>query len=461
MKKTIAVVLAMMLVMSMGLTVFASVDVDRFDGMDVYNLTEDGEAQIGFWLANVYQAGDWVALSEGNYVAATFTAEKAFSSIAIPFWSGDPNTFAGITPTDVEFALFKAVEGNLGEDYKSENAVVLLNKTCDHDEVDFIWTFDQQPAGRYCIRITQLTEEGGYIVIAQGDPADDDAEFDIDNVMKNTTMQEGLALTIIYGDPVTPVDPTEAPATPTPVPADQLYYLYDKDVTVNTGWWLHPVAEGSSIDVNFETTSGFSGFNFFAYCCEIYVPMDLVLLDEDENEVWTGSASCKSNAPYTVDMGKTFGPGIYTLSFVGGDVSEIEEDTWFVLGSSQLNEELGDEYVTVVGGLTNDSTGPAPYISLIKGEVDPNATEQPTAEPTAAPTEAPTAAPTAAPTEAPKATDEPAATEAPKPTEDAGNKSNEEKKGPNVGLIIGIVAAVAVVAAVVIVIATKAKGKKK
>lgn len=275
-------------------------------------------------------------------------------------------------------------------------------------------------------------------------------------------MQEGLALTIIYGDPITPAEPTEAPATPTPIPEDQLYYLYDKNVTVNTGWWLHPVAEGSSIDVNFETTSGFSGFNFFAYSCEIYVPMDLVLLDEDENEVWTGSVSCKSNAPYTVDMGKTFGPGIYTLSFVGGDVSEIEEDTWFVLGSSQLNEELGEEYVTVVGGLTNDSTGPAPYISLIKGEFDPNATEQPTAEPTAAPTAAPTAEPTTAPTEAPKVTDEPApATDAPVVTEDAGNKSNEEKKGPNVGLIIGIVAAVAVVAAVVIVVAVKAKGKKK
>lgn len=220
MKKIITIALAVLIAISMlSLTAMAAT-MDDYESYDKYELTEG--AEIGFWLAIVTNVGglNFECYSEDYYVAATFTAEKPFSAIGIPFWSGDPNAFGGIVPCDVEFALFKAVDNNYGEDYKSEDAVVLLNKTCDHDETRFVWEFDQQPAGRYCLRISQLTEEGAYIVIAQGEPVDDDAEFDVESVAQNTLFQEGVALTIYYdAEGTVPSDPTDVPADPTEVPA--------------------------------------------------------------------------------------------------------------------------------------------------------------------------------------------------------------------------------------------------
>lgn len=231
------------------------------------------------------------------------------------------------------------------------------------------------------------------------------------------------------------------------------YYFYDKKVRVNTGWWLNPLTEGAKIDVTFEVNASFYGFDFYAYGCPYDYPMVLVLMDEDENELWTSDITCKSNASYSVDMGRTFGPGIYILSFIGGDVDKVAGDKWFVLGSGQINEDIDEYSVTVAGGQTNGDTGNAPYISLI---IDPNAatpvpTEKPTEKPTTEPPADATQAYAPVPTEAP-------ATEV--PTTDAP-KSNETKSGPGAGLIIGIIAGVIVVAATVAGIVIASKKKKK
>ncbi len=237
-----------------------------------------------------------------------------------------------------------------------------------------------------------------------------------------------------------------------------IYYLYDNTVGVKTGWWMHPVTEGATIDVTFEITQYFKGVNFYAYGCPYDYPMSVVLKTEEEDELFTADIVCANNADYSVDFGKTFAPGTYILSFVGGDVSEISGDTWFVLGSGQVNEAIDEENVYVLGGQTNSDTGPAPWVSFVVAEPDPNApTAAPTAVPTAAPTAAPTERPTSVPTPVPAtdvpASDAPVSTDAPK---------NDEKTGPNVGLIAGIAAgAVVLIGAVAAIIAVSKKKKKQ
>ena len=248
---------------------------------------------------------------------------------------------------------------------------------------------------------------------------------------------------------------------------DKLFYLYDKDISVNTGWWLNPVVEDISVDVSFEIDKWFSGFNYFAYCCPNPVPMRIVILNDNEDEVWSGEASCSNNEGYTVDMGKRIGPGAYTLSFIGGDTSELDYDTWFVLGSAAaLNEKLDEESVTVVGGATNGNTGPAPFISFITCDPDPDYTPEPTKVPaTATPTKEPTEAPTAEPaTQAP--TTEPTEDAASKTadantTEKAGNDDKSSTGKNNTGLIIGIIVAALVVICAIILIVVFSKKKKK
>ena len=255
----------------------------------------------------------------------------------------------------------------------------------------------------------------------------------------------------------------EVEATPEPPGLDTYYYLYDGNSSVHTGWWLNPLLEDSRIDVEFTSETWFGGFTYFSYCNEIDTPMILVLSDADENELWTLETTNRSNAPYTVDMGKSFMPGDYILSFIGGDVSEIETGLWFVLGSGGENEDVE---ATVSGGATNGDTLPKPYISLIKAEADPDYTVPPTKvpatpTPTKEPTEAPTAAPATATSAAEDPNDEPSGeTAKPGATDDKNNSESKEKKN-NTGLIIGIIAAAAVIVAAVATIIAVSKKKKK
>ncbi|MBR5006150.1 MAG: hypothetical protein IKY07_03555 [Clostridia bacterium] len=190
-------------------------------GTEAYPFGEG--TNIGLWLASVAQDGEggWIAVSEESYVSATFKATKAFSAFLIPFWAGNPDNFVGITPVDVEFAIFKAVDGNYGSDYNSDDAIVKEVFTFNHDQPEgFLWQFNQIPKGKYCIRITQLTEEGGYFVVAQGDYTDDYIEFDYDNAMTNSAPGlEAISLTLYYDpDELQPTEDPNATEEPTPTP---------------------------------------------------------------------------------------------------------------------------------------------------------------------------------------------------------------------------------------------------
>ena len=165
MKKLLIFALAAALALSCF--AFASfADGELPEGAEPYPFAEG--ANIGAWLASVAQDGDgWIAVSEDSYVAATFKATKAFSAFLVPFWAGNPDNFAGITPVDVEFAIFKAVDGNYGSDYNSDDAIVKEVFTFKADNPNgILWQFNQIPKGKYCFRIRQLTEEGGYFVAA-------------------------------------------------------------------------------------------------------------------------------------------------------------------------------------------------------------------------------------------------------------------------------------------------------
>ena len=243
-----------------------------------------------------------------------------------------------------------------------------------------------------------------------------------------------------------------------------MLYLYDAAAGVNTGWWLHPVSEDTAVTVEFTSDKWFKGMNVFAYSCDFEIPIVVSLEDSSGEEVFNTEIKCVGNKSYTIDFGKTFGPDSYVLNFYGGDMSEIVDDNWFVLGSAPANDKI--EEVAVYGGATNDTTKEAPFISLILGEADPNATEKPTKEPaTEAPTAAPTdvpatdapVAPTSVPTDENPSEDEPTSDTKVDPTK-APDKGNG---GANIGLIIGIIAAAVVLIGAIVAIIVASKKKKK
>ncbi|MBO4325667.1 MAG: discoidin domain-containing protein [Clostridia bacterium] len=490
MKKLLAILLSLAMVLAMfSVSVFASEEEPADEApADVYELTEG--AALGLWLATVTNVGgmNFETYSDESYVAATFTAAKPFSKIAIPYWSGDPAQFGGIIPTEVEFALFKAVDGNYGSDYKSEDAVVREVRICDKDDQDFVWEFDQQPAGRYCMRIYQLTEEGGYIVIAQGEPADDDAEFDIDSAMQNTTGQEGIALTIIYdgegGD--TPAEPTDVPENPTEAPTEsvpenlvnlalekEVTAYFDDDVTglLFDNVWFSPlnltdgiVSEVPVSDIPTDMplcwyigapgnpdTSAYAEIDLEGLCdvAQIIIyPSDFlkgqnmpsnfeILISEDYNN-WVKVAEESGLTEVHTQYLKPF---VYTVN---------QKAAYVMIHITRASCVSDGNYYAGIA-----------EIEVMGTEVPktPKPTTEPTAEPAA--TDAP------APTDAPAATDAPVSTDAPAPTEGKTDtdkttapEKNDEKKD-NTGLIIGIVCGAVALVAVVAGIIVAAKKKKK
>ena len=262
-----------------------------------------------------------------------------------------------------------------------------------------------------------------------------------------------------------PAAATEKPeTTKAPVASDEtLWYLYDKTGSLNTGWWIHPLAEDVGIDVEFTSDVWFKGIELYVFSNPAPgAPMTIYLLNDAEEVVWEKEYTFVSDNKHTIEFDdKTFAPGDYVLSFVSGDVSEITYDTWFVLGSSPA---LDDVDVAIMGGLTNDSTLEAPHIALLIGEADPNVTPAPTKEPTAAPTEAPTPVPTEKPADPTEAGNPSVDDKTAKPSEN-DNKDNTDKqneKKDNKWLIIGIVcAAVIIAAAIAGIVIASAKKKKK
>lgn len=176
------------------------------------------DATFSYWFAIVspVQGMEFEAIGcEDAYAAVTFFANKPFSNIQLPFWAGNPNTFIGIVPGELELCLFKAIEGNCGEDYDTETALRKEIITTDHDALDFVWNFEQVPGGRYCFRIRLLTEEGAYVVLNDATLNDVDAEFEIVGT-NNTPGVSGEAfvcyIVLDEGEEVTP----EPKATPAP-----------------------------------------------------------------------------------------------------------------------------------------------------------------------------------------------------------------------------------------------------
>ncbi|MBP1587566.1 MAG: hypothetical protein ILO53_04080 [Clostridia bacterium] len=226
--KKVIVLLLMVSVMVLG--IFGAVSAFADTGAGVYHSVEESKG-VGHWFAQPALSGDeWIVSSVDDvYASATFTAAKPFSSIAIPYWAGNPNNFAGIEPGEVEFAIFKAVDGNWGEDYDSKDAIRREVFTTDCDNQAFVWSFDQVLDGRYCLKVTLVKHEQAYFVLNEGDPVDDDIEFDLSTIMGSTQSTEGFEFTVIYDEVAlythepTP-EPTDTPApteAPTEAPADE------------------------------------------------------------------------------------------------------------------------------------------------------------------------------------------------------------------------------------------------
>lgn len=239
-----------------------------------------------------------------------------------------------------------------------------------------------------------------------------------------------------------------------------VFYLYDADFSVSTGWWLNPLLEGAAVTVEFTSDVWFKGIGFYAYGADIEAHMTISLEDESGDVVYEYDLPYKDNKSYIVNFDKSFAPGDYIINFIGGNTDDLAKDVWFVLGSAPVNEDIGEVYVS--GGNTNGDTKGAPYMHLIVGEADPNVTEKPTKEPaTDAPaTDVPA---TPVPTDAPVQTDVPgtdnAGSEATTQKTEAGSETSEKKSG-NTGAIIGIAVAAAVIVAAVVVIIIASKKKK-
>ena len=224
------VIVFLLMTSVMLLSVFGAFSAFADTGAGTYVLAEN--EGIGHWFARPGQVGgEWVVTSgENMYASVTFSAEKPFSSIALPFWSGTP-AFEGIVYGDIELAIFIAVDGNYGEDYDSNDAVRREVITTQGDTQGFVWSFEQLPVGRFCFRVTLLTEEQAYFVLSEGEPLDDDAEFDLSAIMVSDQGKEGFGMTVFYDDEVrtTPfptAEPTEPPTEPpveeaTEPPADE------------------------------------------------------------------------------------------------------------------------------------------------------------------------------------------------------------------------------------------------
>ena len=236
------------------------------------------------------------------------------------------------------------------------------------------------------------------------------------------------------------------------------FYFYDKNGTISTGWWFHPYHEGLSLTASFESPFWFDRVWIYAYCSSNPCPILFTVLDENDNEVYSAEVEFIGNAEKIIELGKAIVPGYYSIVLESVERDEDADPVHFVLGSAPVNEDVEIDFSNN-GAATNGDTQEAPAIQLLKCEADPDYTEKPTAtpKPSAAPTDVPTPVPTQeAATDAP--TDVPPET---KTAENGEDKDGSDKtKGPNVGLITGIVAGVVVVACVVIAIIAAKKKKE-
>ncbi|MBQ7446061.1 MAG: hypothetical protein IJS71_09045 [Clostridia bacterium] len=231
----------------------------------------------------------------------------------------------------------------------------------------------------------------------------------------------------------------EAAGTPTPaVPHTGEYALYDKSKGTNTGYWMNPIRIDDSIDVSFEVPDWMVGIQFYAFCSENDVYIDLEVIDDHGNVLFTGRQVCFSNSLQEMSFGKAFPPGYYTFSFIACENEHFPDGAGqhFVLGSGYERDDLSAEDIEITGFDNSTSVG-VPQIIIFTGDEDPN---YQTPEPTAVPEVTPEP-PTEEPTETP-APEEP--TE--EPVQEATPTAAPEKKGCG-NVIGGGIALIAVAAA--------------
>lgn len=362
---------------------------------------------------------------------------KAGSVLSVEFYS--PIWFCGFS----FFAFSSPIDQYVDIEIVNVNDIVVWNGSIifANDALQEVGFGKSLPEGAYTLKFI-LRENpdnpGGanqHFVLGSGFVRDDLAEDDIIVSGFKSSNSLGAPEIVLYeGDPdpdyVAPT-PTATPETtdePEQTPSDQkgTYALSDTseghlDLAGNAaGYWMHPFNIGDRLEVWFTTPIWMDGFQFFAWCpyCDVF--LDIELLDEKEDIIWTGRVVCYGNEFNEVSFDKSFPPGEYTIVFVNAENPDFPEgiNQHFVLGSGEVRADLNDDDIMVSGFLGCNTLG-APEIILYEGEADPNWV---TPEPTVTPTATATATPTATPAETPDATESQAdeVTESPKAGKGSG-----------------------------------------
>ena len=207
--------------------------------------------------------------------------------------------------------------------------------------------------------------------------------------------------------------------------------LYE-DKTATTGWWINAPYREATIEIEFQATGWFQGFKMQVYAASsIETPFALTLYDDYGDEVAYAEVTAKGDSEYFYYFKNEDGsalkiqPGYYLLEIdtLPSEDDDLNDKMYIVLGSADAREDLEFEVeINAVGVNTNGNTKEVPAIGLIDCEAGEITTKAPTAEPTATPEV--TEAPADEPTEAAEATEAAETAEA-----TASGEETEEKSG--------------------------------
>lgn len=154
--------------------------------------------------------------------------------------------------------------------------------------------------------------------------------------------------------------------------------------SMTPGWWFNPVGDPDDryVQVNFTATSSFSGVKGFYYCSNPPANPDLGLeysvmtveLIKDGSVVATTELRGVGDDWVTLDFGKAFAAGDYSLKYTCKSGSGIENNCWCVLGVADVESN-----VTVEANVNAPASG-SPVLMLVgaagssSGETTPPAT---------------------------------------------------------------------------------------
>ena len=149
---------------------------------------------------------------------------------------------------------------------------------------------------------------------------------------------------------------------------DQWLCGSEPDASQTPSWWFNPLCNaaddsGRYITVNFIADGYFSGIDAFCYCnpAENGSASTKVELIQSGSVVASGEIKSEGDKLYTVDFGKTFAAGTYSIKFSPLTGSNTENDNWFVLGGFAGS----GEDVSVDANVNGPADGIQPSIMLI------------------------------------------------------------------------------------------------